>query len=107
MSDPSAVDSRLRRLHHDDNVVVVVTAVAAGDRYGVGDTWIVAGAEMRLGDKVAGAAIEAGESVRKFGEVIGTATRAIPLGALVHVHNLRSNYIDAVVNRSTIPGSPA
>jgi hypothetical protein len=31
-----------------------------------------------------------GESVRKYGEVIGVATVAIQAGTHVHVHNLKS-----------------
>jgi len=34
--------------------------------------------------------IDEGESVRKYGEVIGAATAPIPVGAHVHVHNLKS-----------------
>src|SRR5258708_19251847 len=40
------------------------------------------------GHKVALAAIASGESVRRYGQIIGIASRAIPSGQHVHVHNL-------------------
>jgi altronate dehydratase len=40
--------------------------------------------------KVACRDIAMGESVRKYGEVIGVATVAIQAGTHVHVHNLKS-----------------
>ncbi len=46
--------------------------------------------EIPLGHKVAIMDIEAGEGLRKYGEVIGTATQPIETGAHVHVHNVKS-----------------
>ena len=40
------------------------------------------------GHKVALAAIASGESVRRYGQIIGVASRAIAPGQHVHVHNL-------------------
>jgi altronate dehydratase len=42
------------------------------------------------GHKLALCGIAAGDAVRKYGEVIGTATAAIATGAHVHVHNVAS-----------------
>ena len=46
--------------------------------------------DIPLCHKVACRDIAAGESVRKYGEVIGVATATIPAGTHVHVHNLKS-----------------
>jgi altronate dehydratase small subunit len=46
---------------------------------------------VRAGFKVALAAIEAGQEVRKYGHAIGTASADIRQGECVHVHNLRSS----------------
>ncbi|SRR5579884_3812558 len=43
-----------------------------------------------LGHKIALRDIAAGEAVKKYGVTIGEARQAIPAGAHVHVHNLRS-----------------
>jgi altronate dehydratase small subunit len=43
---------------------------------------------VSFGHKIAIIAIEEGTHVRKYGEVIGRATAAIPQGHHVHVHNM-------------------
>jgi len=43
---------------------------------------------IRFGHKFAVKAIEQGEDIIKYGEVIGAASAFIPAGAHVHVHNL-------------------
>ena len=46
--------------------------------------------DVPYGHKVAVADIPAGGSIRKYGEQIGVASRAIRRGEYVHVHNLDS-----------------
>lgn len=46
---------------------------------------------IAFGHKLAVMAIDAGEPVRKYGEVIGTATERIEPGEWVHIHNCESN----------------
>lgn len=43
-----------------------------------------------MGHKFTLADTDVGNSIVKYGEVIGIATAAIPAGAHVHVHNMRS-----------------
>ncbi|RED61789.1 UxaA family hydrolase [Cohnella lupini] len=43
---------------------------------------------VAFGHKFAIVSIEAGEEVRKYGEVIGRSTEAIEEGSHVHVHNI-------------------
>ncbi len=75
-----------RLLHPDpsDPVAIALDALAPGDP--VGDA--TACEPIDAGHKVALRAIAAGEPVRKFGHVIGRATRDIAAGEHVHVHNL-------------------
>ena len=82
------------RIHADDNVVVVTAPVAAGTRIEVAGATLTAPADLKLGAKLALRPIGAGEAVLKYGEPIGSATRAIAAGEHVHVHNLRSDYLD-------------
>ena len=49
-------------------------------------------ADLPLGHKIARRAIAAGEKIVKYGAPIGSATVAIPAGAHVHVHNVKSDY---------------
>ena len=73
------------RLHNGDNIMVALTALAPGAEVAQG----VAVAEpIAAGHKVAIRAIGAGETVIKYGQIIGTATADIPAGAHVHTHNL-------------------
>jgi hypothetical protein len=75
----------------DDNVVVAVRALAAGETIELagGATLTLAG-DVPFGHKLATRAIAAGEGVVKYDEVIGVATEAIGAGAHVHVHNVVS-----------------
>jgi altronate hydrolase len=74
------------RLNPADNVVVAMRRLAAGERL---DGEALAAAEpIPSGHKVATRAIKAGERVRKYGQVIGAATRDIAPGDHVHTQNL-------------------
>ncbi len=46
--------------------------------------------DIPLGHKIAMRDIPAGQPVIKYGRVIGKAVQAIPQGAHVHTHNLKS-----------------
>ena len=66
------------RLHPDDNVVVAAGRIAKGTKV-VGEG-ITARDTIPTGHKVATRAISAGETVRKYGQVIGAATADIAPG---------------------------
>jgi altronate hydrolase len=77
-------DPRTLRLSPNDNVVVAI------DQIGLGDTaagW-VAGERVPRGHKMAIAAIALNEPVRKYGQIIGFASKAILPGQWVHEHNV-------------------
>src|SRR5262249_60377867 len=75
---------RTIRLSADDTVVVAVDPIAAGT--------VAAGTTARervpRGHKMAVAAIAPDAAVRKYGQVIGFASRAIAPGDWVHEHNV-------------------
>ena len=76
-------------LHARDNVAVARAAIAAGAGLALpGGDGVVATQDVPAGHKIATRAIAAGESVLKYGQVIGAATHAIAPGEHVHVHNL-------------------
>jgi altronate dehydratase small subunit len=81
-------------IHPDDDVAVAVRDLTAGSevafrRNGATETMRVIGA-IDLGHKFALHPIAADATIRKYGEVIGTATDGIGAGAHVHVHNMKS-----------------
>jgi hypothetical protein len=77
-----------------DSVVVLIRHVDAGATFvgPEGSTWTMR-EPLETGSKLATRAITAGDQVIKLGMPIGTATKAIAPGELVHTHNLRSNFI--------------
>jgi altronate hydrolase len=74
------------RIHPTDNVVIARAQLLGGT--------VLAGEDVTVsglvppGHKVATRAIAAGEPVRRYGQVIGTATQPIAPGQHVHTHNL-------------------
>lgn len=84
-------------LSTQDNVGVAVSDIEPGaaGRSATGPGPL-ARERIPLGHKIALVAIEAGAKIVRLGVPIGIATRAIAPGALVHVHNVRSQYLDNV-----------
>ena len=82
--------ARTLLLDETDNV-----AVSTGE-IGAGETIVVAGLEIivrdfiPVGHKVALVEIPTGGPIRKYGEIIGTATQPIAAGAHVHIQNVVS-----------------
>ncbi|MGH6993718.1 MAG: UxaA family hydrolase, partial [Caulobacteraceae bacterium] len=87
------------RLNPDDNVVIALRALRAGEL--LDGSAFCAREPIANGHKIAFASIVAGEVVLKNGQVIGEATVNIAAGEHVHTHNLavsqarRSARIDA------------
>lgn len=86
-------DARLLRLAPADNIFTVIATLEAGEEILVHGQRVRIEQRLPLGHKVAARAITAGEKVIKYGVPIGSATQAIPLGAHVHTHNLKSDYL--------------
>ena len=85
-------EAGLLHLHPDDNVVVTMRAVAAGEALAMGDVRLVAPRDLGLGHKLALRTIPSGADVVKYGAPIGRASCDIAPGAHVHLHNLTSRY---------------
>ncbi len=86
MNAPLRPTPNVLRLHAADNVVIAMRRLQPGEPLageGVATNEVIAS-----GHKVAVRPIAAGETVRKYGQVIGAATQAIAPGAHVHSHNL-------------------
>jgi altronate hydrolase len=76
------------RLHPSDNVAVARLPLQAGQPLRLGDVALTVLESVPPGHKLALVAIGAGETVRRYGESIGRASRPIAAGAHVHTHNL-------------------
>ena len=74
------------RLNPADDVVIACRELEAGTN--LVKEGVIARERIPAGHKVATRALEAGEPVRRYSQVIGFATRPIAAGDHVHVHNL-------------------
>lgn len=87
--EPVALESVAVHLHPDDHVAIAKQPLASGTILRRAD-----GGEVRVsalvapGHKVALTPIAAGEGIRRYGQIIGFATRPIQPGDHVHTHNL-------------------
>ncbi|MDD7973773.1 UxaA family hydrolase [Roseinatronobacter alkalisoli] len=86
MSDAAMPDAGAAiRLHDSDNIMVALKALAPGAELPGG---VTLRDTVPAGHKVAVRTIGAGDPVRKYGQIIGSAIADIAPGAHVHVHNL-------------------
>ena len=81
-------------LRDDDNVAVATRPIPAGARVEVGGIWIEVVEPIALGHKLAVWPIASGSAVRKYGQIIGFATRGIAPGEWVHVHNVAADLFE-------------
>ncbi|TWF47469.1 UxaA family hydrolase [Neorhizobium alkalisoli] len=82
----SLVENPTILLNPADSVGVARRTIKAGEQTGLAD--VVAAETIPRGHKVALRAIAEGEEVRKFGQVIGIASRDIAAGQHIHLQNL-------------------
>src|SRR5881409_1318443 len=75
-------------LRAEDDVAVAKAELAAGTVLDDGGHRIEVRQDIRPGHKVARAAVRTGAPVRRYGQVIGFATRDIAVGDHVHTQNL-------------------
>lgn len=85
--------TRVLLLDPADNVLVAIADLAAGQQVDDGGQMIRVAEAVPLGHKLARRAISSGTRVIKYGAAIGSATRDIPAGGWVHLHNLASDYL--------------
>lgn len=72
----------------------------------VRDNRLEAVTDVPAGHKIALEDIEPGDSIVKYGVVIGRATCAIPKGSWVHLHNICSNYDERSSHLDAVTGAP-
>ena len=81
-------------VHPADTVAVALQPLAAGDEVAVGETRVTLRDDVPAGHKIALRALAPGEAVVKYGAPLGHTTEAVPAGAWVHSHNLRTGLGD-------------
>jgi altronate hydrolase len=97
-------------LRGDDTVAVAARPLPRGFVLEAGGRSVEVREPIGLGHKVALADIAQGEPVRKYGQIIGFASKAIPAGSLVHVQNLKADLFErdyAFATETPAPAPPA
>jgi altronate dehydratase len=88
----------LIRLAERDNVAVATRNLTQGTQVEVDGVALTTRDPIPFAHKVAIRAIEAGGQVFKYGVPIGRAKVAIEAGRHVHVHNIKSDYVNNEVD---------
>lgn len=85
---PSIVTSHARiiRLHADDDVVISLDQLVSGTH--LASEGVTVSGLVPPGHKIATKTIESGAAVRRYGQIIGFASKPISPGQHVHSHNL-------------------
>jgi altronate dehydratase small subunit len=82
-------------LAKDDNVGVALRGIAPGEFAVDGQGSKIKSVEdVPLGHKIALKTIAEGDKIVRFGLPVGIARAPIGAGRLVHIHNVRSQYLD-------------
>ncbi len=90
---PSAGAPRLLLMSPEDNCLIARTALAAGDTVDIDGVAVTLPEAIPLGYKVARSALQPGEKVLRYGALIGSVTAEVARGAMLHTHNLASDYL--------------
>ena len=93
LSNARQTDPQLLRLSPEDNVLAAAQPIEAGETVLIAGQSATIHERIPTGFKVAAQAIRAGEKILKWGAPIGSATRDIAIGEIVHVHNMKSDYL--------------
>ena len=93
MPELAITDGRLLFLNPRDNVCTAISPIASGVSLHVNGKEVILEQGIPLGFKVAACNIAINETIVKYGVPIGSATRDIVPGELVHVHNMKSDYL--------------
>ncbi len=74
------------RLSHDDNIAVAIRELLPGTKLDIED--VVCQEKIPAGHKVTIKTINAHDPIRKYGQIIGFASRTLGPGCHVHTHNV-------------------
>ena len=91
------LDRRLLLLSEQDTVVVACANLQAGEVVRMDGEDVKLSADAPVGFKIARRDFAPGEKVTKYGAAIGSTTAAIQRGDVVHLHNMKSDYLPTYV----------
>jgi altronate dehydratase small subunit len=86
-------DARLLFVDPKDNVCTATRAIESGTPIQLSGCTVLISQTIPFGFKIAACKIALYDKVIKYGVPIGSATRDIAMGEMVHVHNMKSDYL--------------
>jgi altronate hydrolase len=99
-------DADLLLLHRTDDVYVALRPLSAGETVAAaGEGPVMVGGDVPVGHKLARRELASGGLVRKYGQIIGALTEAVPAGGHIHTHNLGMPPRGARVTEDTHAGT--
>ena len=92
-TDQKTVDDLLLLLSPEDNVVVARRTLKKGTDLVIDGVQVQLDQDAPAGFKIARGPIGTGVHILKYGAHIGSAKTDITAGAVVHLHNMQSDYL--------------
>ena len=80
-------------LHPNDNILVCVAQLHAGDTVVIDGQPVVVQTDIGVGHKLARRELVEGDKVYRYGAPIGSMVATAAPGEHVHMHNMKSDYI--------------
>ncbi|MGW8392644.1 UxaA family hydrolase [Pseudoduganella sp. HUAS MS19] len=93
MSNASKPAAPLLLMSPEDNCLIARTPLAAGDTVDIDGSALRLLEDIPLGYKVARRPLRSGDKVLRYGAPIGSVSAEVAPGAMLHTHNLASDYI--------------
>lgn len=87
------LDKRLLLLDQKDNIVVTRQALHDGTPIKLEHTKLNLQGDAPVGFKIARHDLKANETVIKYGAPIGITTQVVAAGEVLHLHNMKSDYL--------------
>ena len=84
-------------MNPDDNCATSLTEIHKEENIEInGSKTIKLNQDIPMGHKFALININKGDLIKKYGQIIGIATEDIKVGDWIHVHNIKSHYLERV-----------
>jgi len=80
----------------EDNCATALEKISKNSEIIINDKSIKVNQEIQLGHKFAIEDINEGDSIIKYGEIIGIAIKNIISGDWIHTHNIKSHYLEVI-----------
>ncbi len=81
--------NRVLKVHPDDNVIVALQPLKAGESVTLGDQTYAPAEDIKVKHKFTEEALQPGDEIRMYGVLVGKATQSIPKGGRITTENVK------------------